>query len=217
MISENEYSEIDAKVAFEALIIFTVFGNRFFEIEEAKMKLSPDSFKNIADVIKKYLKDHSNNVLLEGMNKILKQEFLLRELQTHLKDYINHYDNTILVHHKINELELRKLLETLAHLNRIQFLQGREIMDSFEKVKLMYREMKKHKLYKELTEYDQTILKEMAKSIKNTKESIKSLYIEKEIAHFPTDKQIEILVREFEKVGKEKLTRYKQDLRYPKY
>ncbi len=216
VISESAFVEADAKKAFEKLAVFTGFGKNFFEIEEAKMKLSPESFSNIHSILEEYLTRNDNQYLLKGKEIISKLEKLLRELQGRIQEYIQHYDDTILVHNRIDENEMRILWETLSHLNRLQYLQGKELIDNFEELKKMYKEMTKLHLDKKLSKYDQTVLKELTKDIKDTERTIKSLDIEKEIAHLPVEEQIEILVKEFEKAGREHLPRYKQDLRYPK-
>jgi translation initiation factor 2 beta subunit (eIF-2beta)/eIF-5 len=220
VISESEYSKQDAIKAFEKLIVFTVFGNNFFDIEEAKMKLSPDSFKNIRNVIEAYL-DKNNNLnsntnLLRGKEYLLKQESILEEIQTRIKNYISHYDNKILVNHKIDEKEIYTLWEVLSHLNRLQYLQAKEMIEYFDAVRLMYKEMENLNLVDKLSNFDKTVLKEMQKDIKDVKRDIKSLDVEQQVSDLPVNEQIQHLVKEFEKAGKEKLPRYKRDLRYPK-
>jgi hypothetical protein len=216
VISEGEFSKQDAIKAFEKLIVFTVFGNNFFDIEEAKMKLSPDSFKNIRNVIEAYLDREDNEKLLIGKENLRNLESILEEIQARIKNYVHHYDNKILATHKIDDIEIYSLWEVLSHLNRLQYLQAKEMIVSFDSVKLMCKEMEKLNLVDKLSNFDKTVLKEMQKDIKDVKRDIKSLDIEQKVSDRPIGEQIEHLVKEFEKAGKEKLPQYKKDLRYPK-
>ncbi|BCB02179.1 hypothetical protein [Bacillus sp. KH172YL63] len=216
VIAEKEFCVNDAKAAFEKLIIYNVFVNRFFEIEEAKMKLSPDSFGNIAVILEQFLETNNNSVLLVGKDIIRKLEQLLTSLQNVIKDYSHYYDCKILEDNEIDDDEIEKLWRTLAHINREQYLQGRELIEKFDELRNMFNEMKIHGLDKELSQYDSTVLKELTKSIKDTERTIKSLNIEKEIAPLPVEEQVKMLIEEFKKVAREKLPIYKQDLRYPK-
>jgi hypothetical protein len=216
VISESEISKQDAIKAFEKLIVFTVFGNNFFDIEEAKMKLSPDSFKNIRNVIEAYLDREDNEKLLIGKEHLRNLESILEEIQTRIKNYVHHYDNKILGTHKIDDIEIYSLWEVLSHLNRLQYLQAKEMIESFDSVKLMCNEMEKLNLVDKLSNFEKTILKEMQKDIKGVKRDIKSLDVEQQVSNRPIEEQIELLVKEFQKAGKEKLPQYKKDLRYPK-
>jgi hypothetical protein len=217
IISETSYSEEDAKKAFEKLVVFTVFGNKFFEIEKSKMKLSPNFFYNTSEVIDSHLQSNQkNNYLLKGREALLELGDLLRELQDHIQNYIRHYDDVILKTNKIDESEFEIIYETLSHINRIQYLQGRTFLDSFSDLKNMQSEMKKLNLDKQLTQEQKVSLKELLSGTKETEQSIKAFDTEKEIAHLPVEEQIKIIVEELKEIGRKKLPRYKQDLRYPK-
>ena len=193
VISEGEYAEEDAIKAFEKLILFTAYVNKFFEIEKTKMNLSPESFKNIYTILDYYLKNHQNNYLSKGKESIRKLENLLIELQFKIKTYTQHYDNHVLVHNTLNEQEERKVIEAMSHVNRLQYLQGKTLIESFKDIQNMYKEMKRFNLVQKLSKYDQTVLKELATNIDDTKRSIKEFAPEKEIAHLPVDEQVEII------------------------
>jgi hypothetical protein len=216
VISEGEYVEDDAIKAFEKLILFTAYVNKFFEIEKAKMNLSPESFRNIYTVLDDYLKSNQNDDLSKGREKISELENLLGELQLKIKTYTHHYDNHILVHNTLDEHEESKVIEAMSHVNRLQYLQGKTLIESFNDLRNMYKEMRRLNLVQKLSEYDQTVLKEISNNIDDTKRSIKDFGPEKEIAHLPAHEQVEIISNDMRKIGKEKLPRYKQDLRYPK-
>ncbi|BCB02159.1 hypothetical protein [Bacillus sp. KH172YL63] len=216
VISEKEYSEADAILAFEQLVGFTALVNNFFELEQAKMKLSPDSFSNISIVLKKYLATNNNDTLSKGVEVLNTLESNLKDLQYQIKRYSQHYDDKILVSNNIDLKEIRKLMEVLSQLNRIQYLQGSILLDTHESLIEVYKEMKKQNLIKELSKYDQTVIKELTTDIKDVEKGVNSLKVEAEIVDLPVEEQIEILIGEFEKAIKEKLPRYKQDLRYPK-
>ncbi|TMU82715.1 hypothetical protein FGG79_20760 [Bacillus sp. BHET2] len=216
VIAEKNFVVEDAMAAFEKLIIYNVFVNRFFDIEEAKLKLSPRSFENIYVLLDRYTKTENNNSLLLGKEVIGKLEELLIDLQEVIKDYSSYYDENILVKNKIDDEELYRLWETLAHMNRLQYLQGTELINKIDVLSEMFDEMEKLGVDKELSNYDLTILKELTKESKNTEKTIKSLDKEKEIVHLPIRDQVEILIEGLKKVAREKLPVYKQDLRYPK-
>jgi hypothetical protein len=217
VISEGNYSEEDAIIAFERLVLYTVFANKFFEIEKAKMKLSPTVFYSTAELISEYVNTNQKSIqLLKGREILIELGNLLSELQEYMKNYIKHYDNHILKTNKIDDQEYEYLLETLSHINRMQYLQGRKFLDSFADLKSMQQEMSKLKIEEHQTREHKIILQELLNGTKETEQSIKSLNIEKEIVHLPVEEQIKILVEEFKKVGRKKLPRYKQDLRYPK-
>ena len=214
VIAEEEYSEADAILAFEKLVLFTAYVNNFFDLEKMKMRLSPESFSNISTVLDPYV--DKNDCLKKGKEVIDQLNDMLVELQERLKAYTHYYDNHILVHHTLDDQEIQTVLEASAHLNRLQYKQGRVLIDSFKNIKKTYKEMKKLNLLKLLNEYDRTVLKELARGVGETKKSIKDFTYEKEIAHLPVEQQIELIVQSIEKAGQEKLPRYKQDLRYPR-
>ncbi|QTC41013.1 hypothetical protein I7V34_18280 [Bacillus sp. V3] len=216
VITESGFNENDAKKAFEKLVIFTAYGNNFFEIEKSKMKLSPESLGNIANVIKQYTSANDNEVLPKGYKLFSSLESNLSEMQQRITDYIKHYDNTILVNNLIDESEQRILWETLAHLNRLQYIQGELLIENFQVMVSTYKEMREHRLIGKLTKYDQTVLKELSNDLGDTKRSISMFETEKEIRNLPIEEQVDILVKKFNEVGLEKLNRYKSDLRYPK-
>ncbi|MFD2680048.1 hypothetical protein [Bacillus seohaeanensis] len=218
VISEGFYSSKDAIKAFETLVLYTVFANNFFEGEETKMKLSPDYFFEIADKINHFLQSSTekNKFLLKGKNTLIELGDILKDLQKYIRDYSNHYDEHILKTNRIDEREYESILETLSHLNRLQYLQGKVFLDSFEDLKGMEREMKKQKIDQQLSRDQQIVLKELLNGTKETKQSIKALDIEKKIAHLPVEEQIKILVEEFKKAGRNNLDRHKRNLRYPK-
>jgi hypothetical protein len=217
VISESEFNKIDALSAFEKLIIFNVYVNRFFEIEESKMKLKPDTFVNIKNLIKDYLSNAEyNSNLNESVDLLTNLEMHLKELQHHLIEYTQHYDNSILTSNRIDNEEMHKLWKTLSHVNRIQYFQGKELIDNFETLKDMYQEMKDLKLDKKLSEYDRKVLEELTSEINTTKKSINSLEFEKTHADLPEFEFVEHSMKRFKRVGNEKLSHYKKDLRYPK-
>jgi hypothetical protein len=216
VISESGFNKIDALKAFERLIIFNVYVNRFFEIEESKMKLKPDTFVNIKKVIKDYLSHMEGNEKLSESIKLLTNiEILLKELQRHLIEYTRHYDNHILTINRIEEEELHALWKTLSYVNRIQYLQGKELIDNFETLTDLHKEMKELKLDKKLSEYDLKVFKELTSEINTTKGSINSLEFEKEHADLSEVEFVELSINRLEKLGEEKLSHYKKELRYP--
>jgi hypothetical protein len=217
VISECEFEKKDAINAFEKLIIFNVYVNRFFEIEESKMKLKPDTFVNIKNLINDHLSSANNNEkLIASIDTLTKLEMILKELQDHIIKYTQHYDNHILTTNRIDQDEMQTLWKALSYVNRIQYLQGRELIDNFEVLKDMYTELKELKLDKKLSEYDRTVLKELTSEIETTKKSIKSLEFEKNHVHLSDSEFIELSIKRFENLGNEKLPHYKKDLRYPK-
>ncbi|MBH9968488.1 hypothetical protein [[Bacillus] enclensis] len=217
VISDSKFEKIDALNAFEKLIIFNVYVNRFFEIEESKMKLKPDTFLNIKNLIKDNLRNADyNRSLNEGVDLLTNLEMYLRELQHHLIEYTQHYDNNILTSNRIDDEEILKLWKTLSHVNRIQYFQGKELIDNFGKLKDMYQEMKDLKLDKNLSEFDRKALGELTSEINTTKRSINSLEFEKTHADLPELEFVEHSIKRFKRIGNEKLSHYKKDLRYPK-
>jgi hypothetical protein len=216
IISEDDYNKEDALKAFDKLILFTAYVNRFFEVEESKMKLPPDSLRNIYVVVDNYLDSNQNEHLENGRKAFSKLESLLRELQQKLNSYTQHYDNEVLVRNDLNEKEMDLIVETLAHVNILQYQQGKTLIDSFETIKKLYAEMKNLNLLIKLSDYDQKIIKELANNITDTKQSIQDFSQEQEIAHLPIEQQIKEIVMELREIGRNKLARYRQDLRYPK-
>jgi hypothetical protein len=181
------------------------------------MKLKPDTFVNIKNLINDHLSSANNNEkLIASIDTLTKLEMILKELQDHIIKYTQHYDNHILTTNRIDQDEMQTLWKALSYVNRIQYLQGRELIDNFEVLKDMYTELKELKLDKKLSEYDRTVLKELTSEIETTKKSIKSLEFEKNHVHLSESEFIELSIKRFENLGNEKLPHYKKDLRYPK-
>jgi len=214
VISEKEYSEVDAHRAFEKLILFTAYVNKFFEIEKMKMKLSPESFSNISSLLERFA--DNNDCLNKGKEVIDQLNVMLIELQERINKYTHHYDNHVLVNNVVDNKEIQTVLEALSHINRLQYQQGKVLIDSYGYIKEMYKELKKLDLLNMFNDYDQKVINELASGVRETEKSIKEFTQEEEIEHLPVEKQTELILKDIEKVGQEKLPRYKQDLRYPK-
>jgi hypothetical protein len=216
VISESGFKNTDALNAFERLIIFNVYVNRFFDIEESKMKLKPETFVNLKRIIKDYLShEEDNEKLSESINLLTNLEMLLKDLQRHLTEYSRHYDNDILTTNRIDQEEMHTLWKTLSYVNRIQYIQGKELIDNFETLTDLHKKMKELKLDKKLSEYDRKVFKELTSEINTTKGSINSLEFEKEYASLSEREFVELSINRFKRLGEEKLSHYKKDLRYP--
>jgi hypothetical protein len=216
VITAEKFDSEDALKAFEKLIFYTVFVNNFFSIGEKRALLSEDYFLIPARQIDQYLQTYGiNEVLEKGKNILNEYGELQKEFKNTANEYTNYYDKTILNSNEINDYDIDKLLIVLSNLNRIQYLQGKKFIESYNELKALEKEMRKTNIFSSIPSDNQKFLSELLSSKKETEITLKELDVEKEIEHLSVSKQTEILVKEFEKAGHKKIPRYKKDLRYP--
>ncbi|MFL8938841.1 hypothetical protein ACKA06_18815 [Rossellomorea oryzaecorticis] len=217
VITAEQFHSGDALKAFEKLMLYTVFVNNFFSIGEERARISEDYFLIPAIQIDQYLQTNGINEALEKGKKILNEYGKLqKEFKNFANEYTKYYDTTILSSNEINDYDIDKLLLILSNLNRIQYLQGKRFIESYNELKMLEKEMKKTKIFSTIPTDNQKFLTELLRSKKETEGTLKQLDVEKEIEHLTVNEQTKILVKEFEKAGNKKMPRYKKDLRYPK-
>lgn len=215
VVTEGTFDSKDALEAFETLIIYTAFFNNFSSIGEERAKISPDYFYVPVQEMRKH--ESQDRRFLLGLEILEELGQLQEKFVDRVNEYTRYYDDHILKTNTINDSDLIKLMEVLSHVNRLQYLIGKKFVNSFEELKELEKFMKKLGVFSRLPKENKRFLTELLSGKKVTVKTLKVLDIEKEVEHLPIAEQIEILVREFEKAGWEKLPRYKQDLRYPKY
>ncbi|MBM7588263.1 hypothetical protein JOC86_004860 [Bacillus pakistanensis] len=217
VVSSSEFSKNDAIKAFEKLVLFTVFANNYFSIGEQRAKISEDYFYAPAYSIQDYLQINNGNPILEkGREILLKFGDLQKEFKVLIKQFSNHYDDHILKTNKIDDDDFERITEVLAHINRIQYLQGKTLLENYSALKMMEKEMQNTKIMLSIPKDNMIFLKELLNGIKKTEDSIKDLEDQQKISHLPTEEQIEISKKSIYQAALAKLPRYKQDLRYPK-
>ncbi|BCB02178.1 hypothetical protein [Bacillus sp. KH172YL63] len=217
IITSEQFNNEDAMEAFEHLIIYTIFVNNFFSIGEKRARISADYFFIPAKKIDQYLQVHGmDEILKKGKNILIEYGDLQEEFKNIANEYTHYYDTTILGRNEISKDDIKQLLTVLSHLNRIQYLQGKKFIESYNELKLLEKEMKETNISKSIPPDNLKFLTELLSSKKDTEITLRDLDVEKEIEHLEVNEQIKILVSEFKKAGYEKMPRYKQDLRYPK-
>jgi hypothetical protein len=217
VISEGEYVISDALKAFEKLVLYTAFSNNYFSIGEQRARINEDFLFIPVKYIDEYLANNDKNIHLQkGRDILLEFGELHREFKERVNNFSNHYDNHILKMNVVNDKEYERLIEVLVHIGRLQFLQGKLLIENFQLLKSMENEMNNKKIMSLLPIENQTFIKQLLSSTKETENSMEELEIQKEISHLPTDQKNEKAKKLFYKRGLDKLPRYKQDLRYPK-
>jgi hypothetical protein len=138
VVSAGDYSNVDALKAFEKLILFTAFSNKFFSIGEQRAKISEDYFYTPANYIADYLQNDNHNIYLSKGREIL-VEFgdIQKELKELIKEYSHHYDHHICKINRIDDKKYERLIEALVHLDRIQYLQGHKLVENVQDLKLV--------------------------------------------------------------------------------
>jgi hypothetical protein len=214
VISVNERNIEDASKAFKPLMLYTAFSNTLFKFGEQRAKINPHYFSNISQCVVDY--GSQNNELQKGKLIFAEFENLQREFINHVNNFTNHYDNTILQSNKINDEEYDRLITALAHLNRIQFLQGEKFLMHFGELKNFEKTLKKEGLEQYLPNDTKKFLKELLSGTKETEETIKPLEVEKNSMHLPLEQQIIEIKKSFYESEYDNLKEFKTKLRYPK-
>jgi hypothetical protein len=202
VITTGDFNKNDALYAFEKLVLYTAFMNNFSSIGETRARISPDNFYIPANYISDYIESNNNDILAKG--KIILRELgvLQEEFVNNANNYTDYYDHHILKTNIIVDSDLDKIIEVLANVNRIQYLAGDKFVNSYEELKKVQSEMVKKGVFSKLPKDNQVFLKELLNSKKETETTLLTLEREKEIAHLPYEKRMEISKKVFGKKDK---------------
>lgn len=216
VISEDDPLEEDALEAFETLVLYTAYANNYFSIGEKRAQLRTGYFFKPVSVINDYLVNNKNNILAKGRDILLEYGNLQEDLKKRVIDFSNDYDQRIVKENIITDQDYENLIEILIHVDRVQYFQSRILLEHFEDIKQMLKEMKKTKLFGKLSKENKVFLDEFVRGKKEVEQSFKEFEQDRKADILTDNHDMNEIKKTYYKNGIEKLHRYKQDLRYPK-
>ncbi|MEW4309501.1 hypothetical protein Q0N12_21150 [Rossellomorea marisflavi] len=219
VIGDDGYNEQDALVAFERSSCFSSFLEQFHHLENMKLKIPPESFQRVRNIIVNSMHPdeiREDNELEEGIKALEEQEELLKELQSRITEFGQYYDEHICNVHLITEHDIDRLFEVMSHTNIIQYLQGKSLLQHSQAIKRLYKYMKENDLDKELTVFDRDFIRELPKGMDALRKKMKEFEEEREMEHLPREEQVKIKKEQIKEIAKNIFPGTLQLLRYPK-